>query len=108
MSQKNSEIRQIPKIAGTTVIEARVLSDTPHDIPDKALRIKEIGEIMNNFACGIQVVERTMSNISEKDFEKEHWEELKSAEEERILEAERLYQNEMELILRECEKQKKY
>ena len=98
-----SQIRQIPKIAGTVVVETRVSTDTPQTVPDKALSVQAIGDIMYSYGKDAGVSERSLPADKEEEIEREHWEYIRATEEQRMTDAEKMYNSELQRLLKECD-----
>ena len=60
MKSTYDQIRQIPKIAGTVVVEANVSTETPQNVPDKALTAQAIGDIMFSYQRFSGPIERSV------------------------------------------------
>ena len=98
-----NQIRQIPKIAGTVVVETRVSTDTPQSVPDKALSAQAIADIMYSYGKDSSISERGVPTEKEDEIEREHWEYIRSTEEQRMNDAEKMYNNELQRLLKECD-----
>ena len=103
MKGNYDQIRQIPKIAGTVVVETRVSTDTPQQVPDKALTMQAIGDIMFSYGRDSDVKERGTSMDNDDAIDREHWDSIRSVEEQKIADAEKMYNHELQRLLKECD-----
>ncbi|EAY09045.1 hypothetical protein TVAG_180190 [Trichomonas vaginalis G3] len=102
MKGNYDQIRQIPKIAGTVEIKCTVNMTTAQNLPDKPLTPFEIADFINCYSPNQEVEERELPSDEEHQLEVKHWEQICNMEDQRISDAEKLYQQELDRLLREC------